>query len=252
MIQEVCHRLKEKREELGYTLEQIVTKTKLHPTMIKDIEACNFDSVNITYLKGFLKIYANFLGVELGTAMDELDAIKKPVTKKEKKAAREIGTKAARKLRSLPKRVSPRNKKNIGLFIAALIALWLIFNIGKFMVSKVSGFFNRPPKKVVKQEQPPKSTTPMVSEAVDGLSVSLRIKRRCYVSVIVDGKLLFKGSLNKGSVESWQGNKEIEFKISDGSAVDLEVNGKSIPTLSSMRKPIKSLKITPSGISVVK
>jgi len=69
---------------------------------------------------------------------------------------------------------------------------------------------------------------------------------------MVDGKLLFDGQLAEGAIETWRGDKEIEMKIRDGSAIALEVNGKDIPTLTSLRKPIKSLKITPSGIVIDK
>jgi hypothetical protein len=44
----------------------------------------------------------------------------------------------------------------------------------------------------------------------------------------------------------------MELKISDGSAVYIEVNGKAIPELTSRRRPIKTLTITHSGISVEK
>ena len=93
--------------------------------------------------------------------------------------------------------------------------------------------------------------TTSISE-VEGVEATLTAKKKCFLKVIVDGKLLFKGILRKGARETWKADKEIELKIRDGSAITLEVNGRLIPILTSLRKPIKSLKITPSGIVVDK
>ncbi|MCK5393631.1 MAG: helix-turn-helix domain-containing protein, partial [Candidatus Omnitrophica bacterium] len=41
MIEELCHKLKNKRKELGYSIEHIVNKTKLSPSVIKNIEEVN-------------------------------------------------------------------------------------------------------------------------------------------------------------------------------------------------------------------
>ena len=84
------------------------------------------------------------------------------------------------------------------------------------------------------------------------LVVSLIAKKKCFLKVFVDGSLYFEGVLAKGARETWKGKKELNFKISDGSAVSLEVNGKQFPALTSLHKPIKSLKITSSGITIDK
>ena len=72
MIHEICNKLREKRKELGYSLEHTVEKTKLHPSMIRDIESGNLSNINPIYLKGFLKIYAAFLGVDATKALEEI------------------------------------------------------------------------------------------------------------------------------------------------------------------------------------
>ena len=72
MIKEICHKLSEKRKELGYDIEYAVDKTKLHPSVIRDIESGNLANINSAYTKGFMKIYASFLGVDLGNSLEEI------------------------------------------------------------------------------------------------------------------------------------------------------------------------------------
>jgi len=247
MIKEVCNKLREKRKELGYSIEYTVEKTKLHPSVIKDIEDFNLENIGSTYLKGFMKIYASFLGVDLGSSLEELDSLKKP-KKVERKIKKKDSQPALTQTVQLIKRISPEVKMKIIIVLAAIVLLWSLFIVGGFAAKKISKALQKETAKVPDTQEESFSG---IGEAQE-LVVSLTAKKRCFLRVKVDGKLLFEGPLNKGIVETWKGNKEIEFKISDGSAVYLEVNGKSIPTLTSIRKPIKSLKINLSGISVDK
>jgi len=91
----------------------------------------------------------------------------------------------------------------------------------------------------------------LVVPSSDKVEVTFRIKKDCFVKVKTDGDLIFEGVLKKGMVESWEA-KELEFWISDGSAVAVEVNGKLLPPLTRLSKPIKSLKIKKGSISVIK
>ncbi len=269
MIEELCHKLKDKRKSLGYTMEYIVDKTKLSPSVIRNIEEANIDSIGGAYLKGFLKIYAAFLKVPVGEDFEEMFSAHDP--KPERKQARikdkedkPKGPNLFDKIKRIPDKV----KKKIFITLISLILILALFNLGKAVFIKISQMCRKKSQKIetkiknqdivsdkkdvegrkqVKQKDPIK-----VKDVSEEMEVSLTAKKRCFLKVIVDGKLLFQGVLNKGAVETWKGKKEIEFKIKDGSAVYLEVNGKAIPNLTSLRKPIKSLKITPSGITVDK
>jgi len=254
MIKEVCNRLKEKRREQGYSLEYTVEKTKLHPSVIKDIEDCNLDKVSPTYLKGFMKIYASFLGVDLGTSLEELDSLSS-LADKPRKVRKVPTTNIFDRLGRIPKKLPSRVKKNIIIAVLGLFCLWVLFSGVKFVGGRIWRLFREKPQgqeASTPAKEEPVAQVPERPTAVKGLTVSLTTKKKCFIKVKVDQNVLFEGILDKGAVETWKGNKEIEFKISDGSAVYLEVNGKSLPPLASLRKPIKSLKITPSGISVDK
>jgi len=252
MVKEVCHRLKDKRAKLGYDLKHTVEETKLHPSVIKDIESGNLNNINPAYLKGFMKIYAAFLGVELGGALEEIKAAPPPV-KNEKRIAGKSIEPAPNLTAQRFKKLLPKIRKAVILLVLGAVLIWGVFSVGRFIVGKVSQVFKRSPKQASqpKIEPPAAIPAPVMSNSQE-VSVSLTAVKRCFVKVMVDGNLLFEGILNKGAVESWEADKEIEFKISDGSAVNLEVNGRSLPPLSSIHKPIKSLKVTSSGITVDK
>ena len=233
--------LKQKREELGLSIEDVVEKTKLHPSVIRDLEAGNFQAINSIYLKGFIKIYAGFLGIEASQALEEV-SVSQAATSKSKVIRKEPGPIKRRR------EISPQVKRILIYAIAAIIALWGFINVVRFTVNRIGKIFSRKPAITKTKETKPQK--PQV--ASQELIVSLTAKRAFFLRVNVDGKLLFEGILNKGAVESWEADEKLEFKISDGSAAYVEVNGQPLPPLTTMRKPIKRLTVTRSGISVEK
>ena len=251
MIVDTCKKIKDKRRELGHSIEYVVEKTKLAPSVIRDIEAGDFSNINAAYLRGFVKIYAAFLDVDVGGSLDEIEDVKREQSKpkliriqRRDPVKEEIPSKEAN-----PENKSSSLQKNIVAAIVGVVLLTVALVAAIFIVRAVVGAFSRPA--VVKSEAGKSEEKVIVPQSND-LTASLTAKKKCFIRVVVDGKLLFEGVLEKGAVESWKADKEIEFKISDGSAIYLEVNGQAVPTLTAIRKPIKSLKITPSGISVDK
>lgn len=252
MIKELCNRLKEKRRELGYSIEHAVEKTKLHPSMIKDIEEGNLANENLTYIRGFIKIYASFLKVDLGSSLEEIGASKPRVREREQKASRAGGGVILNRIGSTVKQISPELRKKIIIILAGIALLWVFFIASSFVIRKIVKFFTAPAESAQEVQKEERLAAAAVLPLPEELVATLAAKKNCFLRVVVDGDLLFEGVLKKGARETWRGDKEIELKIRDGSAIALEVNGRPIPTLTSLRKPIKSLKITPSGIVVDK
>lgn len=247
MLKEICDKLKQKRKELGYSIEYVVEKTKVYPLMIKDIEEGNLASVSPAYIKGFIKIYASFLGVDIGDSLDEITA-SNLLVKSKPKLKKIDSSIALKKISHALRRISLEARKKIVIVLAGIILLWLFIMFSSFVIRKISKIFTAPVKKVQVVEE--KAAAPFLE--TEEVVASVTAKKNCFLKVIVDGKLLFKGILTKGARETWRGDKEIELEIRDGAAILLEANGRVIPTLTSLRKSIKSLKITSSGIVIDK
>lgn len=277
MIENLCQKLKDKRIELGYNLETVVERTKLHPSVIKAIEAGDLKGISPIYLKGFIRLYAEFLHVEVN--MDELNSFfnkekekpKKEVSVttqvkkiKEKKQGQSFKEKLAK---MFPLRVRKQILSFVVVFIAVFLALKLVFGVFSFIGKQVSSLFKKKPvqtekvvevkpeKIKVESKAKPKSAKKTLSKTKKQekeITVSMRMKRNCFVLVKVDDSVVFEGVLKKGVREKWEAKKEMEFKIRDGSAVEVEVNGEILPPLSKLRKPIKSLKITDKGVTIRK
>jgi len=227
-ILELCSKLKEKRKELGYSIEEVVEKTKLYPSVIKDLEEGKLENLNPTYLKGFIKIYASFLGIDTKEFVQEE---KVPPKKNEPKKNNNIIFDLLKLYKIFWK---------IVLFILVFIFLFiLILKINKLKTKKV-------------QTEDIQEQLKLLDIKKGEITVALTAKRNCHLRVKIDGKIFFDGIIKEKDKEIWKADKEIELSISDGSSVYIEVNGQPLPVLTSIPKKIKSLKINHTGIYIEK
>ncbi len=236
--EELIEKIKEKRKKLNLSIEEIVEKTKLHPLVIKSIEEGKWEEINPTYLKGFLKIYCSFLGVEFDESLISYSKERENVEEKK------IATFHERR-KEPPKRLFLFKKILLFFLLRYKLILTLFLIIGfLFFLAKIKIKIKTPSPK------PKKISSPVVSPQ-EKVEVALVAKKDCFIKVKEEGKLIFEGLLKKGMRETWRA-KELEFWISDGSAVILEVNGERQPPLTKLPKPIKSLKIKSGSITVIK
>ncbi len=253
MIEDLCKRIKNKRKESGYSIEEVVKKTKLYPSVLRDIEDCNLGNVSKTYLKGFIKIYASFLGVEIKDELEDLSTaevtLKKQKNQKKPETGESLSVPFYKKVSGVFSRIPLKLKKNIFFGVVALLVLWLGFLGVRFSFRVVLNFFRSRP--VVEREAavPPSQDLSSLSGPIDRVAASLTARRRCYIRVFADGEPIFEGMLESGEMKSWRAEDELEIVVNDGSAVHLEVDGEPIPRLSALRRR-KRLIINSSGITI--
>jgi cytoskeleton protein RodZ len=276
-------RLRKIRLEKGLSLEEVHKKTKIHLNILKAIEEDNLVNLSPIYIKGFLKIYCQFLGVE---PKDYIKDYKEP----------QAGIAVARQ----EKPVSVSNRQMIVPKLARLIGV--IFNrktllgiviilavvIAAFGVKKAVTSFSahraralqskqaasraaatqpkkrapakavapkvqqpvvsQPPRAVVKQYQA--VAEPAQKELASGIRLGIHAKDDCWVQVKIDGKAAFQSVLKKGRFEVWQAKDKIELSLGNVANVDLEINGKLITELGRKGQPLRNILITKEGLKI--
>jgi len=71
--------LRNKREELSYTLEHVSEITRINLTCLRNIEEGNFDNLSgLVFVKGFIRNYAKLLGVDSNWMMEVLNNVYSP------------------------------------------------------------------------------------------------------------------------------------------------------------------------------
>lgn len=101
-MKEIGEALKEARENIGLSIEEVASDLKLRPSQIENIESGNLEAFkDVFYLKYFIRDYSKYLGLSYEDMIDEfneylfdytskisLDDIKKAKKKVEKKEKR--------------------------------------------------------------------------------------------------------------------------------------------------------------------
>lgn len=281
--------LKKIRMEKGLTLEDVQKKTKIHVNILKAIEGDGLTDLSPIYLKSFIKIYCNYLGVtpeeNLAAAKEQAD-----LNAKQAKAAA-----AEAKARAVPEKAAPapsRNKApnlkksvpnikftNLLIYLGILVVLlFIVAGIkGCILKHRRAALMNRetaaaqeklkkvtvkkkqaaPKAKVVTpapapapEASPAPKETKSKKEASNGIRLGIRARENCFIVLKADGKIVFQRVLGKGRFESWQAKDKIELSLGDAGAVELEVNGQLFSKIGRKKQAIKNIMITKNGMDI--
>ncbi|MFH1442112.1 MAG: RodZ domain-containing protein [Candidatus Omnitrophota bacterium] len=261
-------RLKKIRLEKGRSLEDVHRDTKIHFNVLRALEEDSLMNYSPVYIKGFLKIYCHYLGVNPDEFIIE--------AKKSKPSVETIG--------EVKKQALPDNKPSVFISAAAALLKFIrgkvkiiigivivffllmgLFKIGKFMILKIGQWSKRPKTEAVvsisKQKEKPapaakrskKNNSVVKTEnkaaVSSGVKLTIRAKDNCWLQVKSDGKNIFQGILRKGRVEGWKANEKIELSVGNAGVLELEVNGKILSSLGRKGQSIKNILITKDGLS---
>jgi cytoskeletal protein RodZ len=269
-MESIGARLKKKRLEKGITVEEVHKKTKIHLDILTSIEDDSFVNLNPVYIKGFLKIYCQFLGVDPTDYIAELkkseDGFKRP--NKEEIAPGFFKSGPA--------------EKHFFNFRIILIAVFIIAAVFLAIVlvrlvrtasskTRLSAKQARMQVKVIpKQTDKPRTFKPKPAAALNpvsqqsvgepaenakkefGIRLGIQALDDCWIQLKIDGRIIFQNILKKGRFESWQAKEKAELILGSAGAVRLEINNKVIPALGRIGQVVKNIVITKDGWRVGK
>ncbi len=267
-------RLKKIRQERGLTLEDIQKKTKIHLNVLRAVEGDSLSDLSPVYLKSFIKIYCNYLGLDpkeyigetsqqnrpQGHGLASDSQSHKPVLNAS--VGRDIGERIERRSSSFIKDASLKLgamkstvsfKKIIIFAVLAVIFIFLAFNLIKLISSnrpsslkKARILIPNTAAKIPKAKQ----AKAVKKEMHRGFLVGLFARDKSWISVKVDGKVVFHGVLSRGRSETWTAKERIELSLGDAGAVVLQVNDQRFASLGRRGQPLKNIVINKEGLKI--
>ena len=259
--------LKQAREAKGLSLQVVHEATKVPMDALKAIEeGYTIRTLSSFYYKGFLKIYARYLGVDISQVVEDYHPEQLPPHISDKKEA-------------LPQKfqlpvVSPEVKDLVIKGLIGLIVLLVFVKIVGAITHRKPGKTHQPnvivqqtqkrtlPKpvaaepqkelpKLQKEAMPSASVVAPAStvEAAKKIDLAVRARKDSWVQVNVDNQIVFRSILKKGSVETWSAKKNIEISGKDIGELEFELNGKIIGSLSKENRKAKKIVIDQNGFS---
>ena len=230
----VGNKLKEARNNKSLTIEQIQKATRIHSTVLIALEeGRTSELLTDTYIRSFLKKYAQFLGLNSVELSKEYFPAYPENTPPVREAPLTPETAAA-----------PKFLYITGIAILAIILISLFV----FAAGKIASYLKRP--KAVQQKsaliskkkttQNIKASSKKKSSAKQNsvskelipktapLSLVVKVKEPVLVQLKKDGVLIFERVLTKGLTEKIIADNSIELGIGKAEALDLTLNGRPI------------------------
>ena len=211
--------LKGKREAKELTLENVIEETGIAKDYIEALENNDFQSFpNKVYARSFLRDYANFLCLDshkLLLSLEEEFAKIKPVEVVEPEVSEPV---------ELPTEKNYLGR-TIGIFVVIVVLCILAYFVGKNNQAPapapepVAPVETKPVEKPVEAPKPPVKTTH---------NITIYAHQDFWVTVKVDGKNIFNGTIAGGSNIPFEVKNTIQISGGDPSKGQINVDGKSI------------------------
>lgn len=256
--------LRRERERKNLTVKDIEEGTSIRSAYIEALENGEISKLpGEVYARGFLKNYANFLGLDAESLLREFAAEISPETSieeisesnkaEEKKSVNvrvtelpETNVKITRR-REENREAGGSSKFIAAAFLAAVVLIggFYYFVLGSDAVANVDinvaqttettdeptqnpEVANTPDNQVAQKPSEKNSGGAPASAAVPGVGIQAKFSGQCWVRTTVDGAVVYEGIANAGEVLNWQGNNAVNIRVGNAGAAEITMNGQSM------------------------
>jgi cytoskeleton protein RodZ len=249
-VQTLGSYIREVRESRGIKLDEAADVTRISKNYLIAIEEEMFDKLpSPAYVKGFLRVYAGFLGL----SGDEMVAMYEKSSPSQQ---------TAQSPESAEDETKPGRRPALFRFILWLtpfftaILLWLYFNSGK-----ENGMEKSPEVSDLKQTAAV-PVFPLRSSAVEGAMIKeglseggqgdsavpapplkrsgiilkLKVNQDCWLNITIDDTASKQYDLKAGDLIEWKGEKTFALDIGNAGGIEAEFNGKPLAPFGGLGK----------------
>jgi cytoskeletal protein RodZ len=251
-MESIGNQLREARERLGFTLEEVERSTHIRKVRLEALERGDFDSLpSRVQAQGFLRNYAEFLGLETELLLNafsrgELTSSKAARAKGRKdrgKSVPRIGQAPARRIRIYSDQILT------GGVALAVIAL-LVWGANRIVASinqtpgaaggeivgttqAPSATFTGTPQLaglgtspiLVTPDLDPTMTATLALGLVDSIELELVADQSAFVQVLVDGREEYQGRMQAGESVSFRAEDRVEVTTGNARGLRVYFNG---------------------------
>ena len=230
--------LRESREQLGMSLDDVESSTRIKRVFLEALELEDFDELpNYVAARGFLRNYASVLNLDVDYVLELYDEeIGYVATGHRPRAGGGV------RLKSIP--MTPPSKFSpdllIGfLMLTALVGIILYFVYRQFLLpleaasldaqltpsSEAAIALPTPTSLPTDTPTPTVTPTPLY---YTGVTVELAITEESWVQVLVDETKAYEGVLQVGEQRHWTGDRQVAVRAGNAGGVEVIVNGESM------------------------
>jgi cytoskeletal protein RodZ len=244
--------LRQARESRGLSLDEVSSRTRVQRRYLQALEEGTVDKLpEPVYARGFLKRYADFLGLDSAGIAERYF----PMADIRKQGS------SGPLLMPTP----PKQTNWLGYTVGVVVA---VLGLSAFFALKTSNSPSAPsipavtaqtpaklksspvpkgtktaltPSQAAKQTQPiltPPSVTPVPTQA-QPVQVAVNVAADTWVRVSADGRTVFQGVLPKGAQRNWSAKQFVKFRTGNAGGILVSHNQKAIGPLGAPGKVVE-------------
>lgn len=216
--------LRTEREKKGLSIKEIETAISIRALYITAIEEGNYSIVpGEVYLKGFIRNYANYLGLNGQEIVASYRQAQQPV----------IPETTNDSVESPPKTSAAVNTKSRKLFFISLLAVCLVGSAWWALANQTppkaaqetKEIQTTPAPAVVTPTQPAQPVAPVQTKPV---VIVAKYTEQCWTAVVADNKQIYEGTPQNGTTMTWEAQKNITITAGNAGGVDITYNGEAL------------------------
>ena len=229
------------RRKKGLEIADVEHATGIRGVYLNALEQSRYDVLpGEVYVKGFLRNYANYLGLDGSHLVQLYTDLKKPTVEPAavKPSVAEPAEPVVKKVNAVINRSVDKKKWSTVLVVVILAVSALGLYLWQKSVAPAgeipgSGAGSKTAGITGPNANSPVRTVPAATSS-GALSVSrpvvltARYTDRCWTSVIADGKTLYEGIPGNGANFTWEAERQIVVNFGNAAAVELTFNGQPV------------------------
>jgi cytoskeletal protein RodZ len=252
-VHSIGPKLREAREAQGIQLEEAANVTRIGKNYLIALEEEMFSRLpSPAYVKGFLRVYAGFLGL----SGDEIVSLYEKSLPKPQTVQRndEDGGDLPAK-RKIP--FSTPLFWSIPILLLIPVGVWLYSTLGNEKVVRRVVTGNNSVQKKAAPVFIPRSTVAHVKDNENfpsqnraneniapstplrsGIILKLKVNQDCWLSITIDDLTTQQYDLKAGDLIEWKGEKVFALDLGNAGGVEAELNGRSLPPFGGQGKSV--------------
>lgn len=237
-------KFKKQREKLGYSLEKIAEKTKINIKFLRALEQGNFDVLPQTYIKLFIKSYAEELNLDASEILEEFEKYKFKEGLSSSKPDSEKTEPEEKKVNKLS--ITPGgNKKNLTTILIIIISFFIIiFFLKRVLEDDGDQNTDTMPLNVseipIEEEQadtlekmPAQKINPDTAQVIntnqDSLVLEVSFQDSCWMNIITDEKDTLDAIYVQNNEVELRAREKYKMKIGKPQAISaITLNGRDL------------------------
>ena len=246
-LESIGQKLKKAREAKSIDISSVATDTRIKISFLEALEHDDFKALpNLVTARGFMKVYADYLGLPIQEFITQFNTLfptqavgaNSPIRPSEVKVGMQVDQRelfpASMKTMNTSSATYAKGgyrtflkPKQIVLGVIGIILVLTLMNL--YFKSSMESITTMPRQSADMVTLDAKATPETQTQAATDTKkafITLEALNKTYLQVIIDGRMFFRGNVNKGDVKTWQGDQYIKIKAEAPRNIHLFVNGR--------------------------